>query len=70
LRAAVAAGFRVIVSADQSLPHQQNLPRLGIAAVIISGTRNGLPYILPLVPQILAAIDAVEIGQVIEVRPL
>jgi len=29
LRAAVAAGFRVIVSADQSLPHQQNLPRLG-----------------------------------------
>jgi predicted nuclease of predicted toxin-antitoxin system len=69
LRAAVDAGFRVIITADQSLPHQQNLAKIGIAAVVIRRTRTRMRYLLPLIPKILAAIDEVEIGKVIEVRP-
>lgn len=69
LRAAVAAGVRVIISADGSLPYQQNLPKIGIGAVIVRGTHTRMLFLLPLIPKILAAIDAVEIGKVIEVRP-
>ncbi|HEY6139231.1 MAG TPA: hypothetical protein VI670_15815 [Thermoanaerobaculia bacterium] len=68
LRAAVDAGFRVIVTADQSLQYQQNLPKIGIAAIIVSG-RNSMPHIVPLIPRILAAIDTIKTGEAIEVRP-
>jgi len=69
LRAAANAGFEVIVSADHSLQHQQNLVAIGIAAVIIRGTRTRLRFIQPLVPKILAAIDTIRPGEVLEVRP-
>ena len=69
LRAAVDAGFKVILSADQSLPYQQNLGRIGIAAVIVAGVQNRIADVRPLIPQILAALNVVEVGKAIEVRP-
>jgi hypothetical protein len=67
LRAAVRTGFTVLVTADGDLRYQQNLPKLGIAAVVVLHVRNRIEDLRPLVPRIIAALGAVEAGQVIEV---
>lgn len=68
LRAAVDAGFDVLLTADSSMPFQQNLGSLAIAIVVIRGVRNRLSDLRPLLPEILAAIASARAGQVIEVR--
>jgi hypothetical protein len=68
LRTAVDAGFEVLLTADQSLRHQQNLVKIGIAAVIVIGVQNRMADVRPLIPQILAALETVEIGRAVEVR--
>jgi hypothetical protein len=67
LRAAVDAGFHVIVTADKALRHQQNLASIGIAVVLITRVRNRMQDLRPLLPGILAALDQVEKGRLIEV---
>ena len=69
LRAAVRAGFTVIVTGDQNLRYQQNLPKIGIAAVVVMRVRNRIEDLRPLIPAITAAIAVVERGAVIEVSP-
>jgi hypothetical protein len=69
LRAAVDRGFTVIFSADQSLPFQQNLGKIGIGAVVIVNIRNRMKDILPALPSIRTAIATVRAGEIIEVRP-
>ena len=69
LRAAVDRGFSVIVSADQNLRFQQNLAKIGIAAVVIVNIRNRMKDILPVLAKIKSAIADAEPGEVIEVFP-
>lgn len=69
LRAAVDRGFTVIFSADQSLRFQQNLGRIGIAAVVIVNIRNRMKDILPVLHKVKAAIASARSGEVIEVYP-
>jgi hypothetical protein len=68
LRTAVDAGFEVLVTADKALRYQQNLAAIGIAVVLISGVRNRMQDLRPMIPRILAAIEDVQRGQLIEVR--
>ena len=68
LRAAVDAGFEVIVTADKALRHQQNLPAIGIAVVLLTRVRNRMQDLRPLVPRVLAALQSVRQGELIEVR--
>lgn len=67
LRAAVAAGFSVILTGDQDLQHQQNLRKIGIGAVVVSGIRNRIEELRPLIPRIVDALNTVKVGEVIEV---
>lgn len=67
LRAAVDRGFEVILSADQSLRHQQNLGKIGIGAVVVVGVRNRMKDLEPLLPEIISAIGSVKVGEMIEV---
>jgi hypothetical protein len=67
LRAAVDAGFHVLVTADRSLRHQQNLPRIAIGVVLIVGVRNRMRELRPLLPRIHAALAQVRKGELIEV---
>lgn len=67
LRAAVDAGFDVLLTADRALRHQQNLVRIGIGVVLVSGIRNRLRELRPLVPRIRNALDHVKKGELIEV---
>jgi hypothetical protein len=67
LRAAVDAGFEVIITADKALRHQQNLPAIGIAVVLLTGIRNRMQDLRPLVPRILAALRDVRQGDLAEI---
>ena len=67
LRSAVGAGFLAILTADSSLRYQQNLPRIGIGAIVVTDVRNRIEDLRPLIPEILKALEAIRPGEVIEV---
>ena len=63
-----AAGFEVLLTVDQGLRHQQNLQAAGVAVVVMIGASNQLADLLPLVPDVLAALSTVQAGDAVEVR--
>lgn len=65
IRRAVAAGFDVIVSLDRGIPQQQNLPRQGIALVLIPN--NDVDLIRPYADRLSMAIDAATPGSAVRV---
>jgi hypothetical protein len=67
LRAAVSAGFSVILTADSKLRYQQNLAKIGIGAVVVVHVRNRIEDLRPLIPQIIAALGTIRSGEVIEI---
>lgn len=67
LRRAVAAGFEALITPDQNLEHQQNIPRAGLAVVVIHAHSNRIEDIVPLVPRILTVLPAVRPGTVTHV---
>jgi hypothetical protein len=64
LRAAREAGIRVMVTVDRRIEYQQNIPKSGLALVVLEARSARMPDILPLVPALLAALPLVQIGQV------
>jgi hypothetical protein len=67
LTRAAAAGFDAFLTADQNLETQHDLPGSGLRIVLIHDLSAALEDLLPLVPEVLAAIDAATPGQVIRV---
>ena len=64
LQRAADAGFEVFVTADRSLPFQQNLARYSLAVVVLLARSNSLRHLLPLVPRLLQVISTARPGQV------
>lgn len=60
LNAAEAHGFAVMITADQSLEHQQNLKGRKLALVVLSTNRIGVLEKHP--EKLVAAVDAVKQG--------
>lgn len=58
LRSAVAAGFDALLTGDSHLPFQQDLRQHDIAVVEIRAGRLVLARLIPLVPQIVAALES------------
>jgi hypothetical protein len=69
LDAAEAAGFEVMITVDQSIPDQQSLTGRRLALVILCGLTNRRRDLEPLVPAALAALDSIEPGAVVRIRP-
>ena len=67
LRAAVDAGFGVLLTADRALRHQQNLARIGIGVVLVVRIRNRMTELRPLLPRIREALGRVQKGELIEI---
>jgi hypothetical protein len=65
LRAAVHAGFLVLVTADRSVEFQQNLQAIGIAVIVLA-VRNRIQDLRPVIPQLLLALETIEPGQVVK----
>ncbi len=63
-----AAGYAVLLTVDQSIRHEQNLRAAGVAVVVMIGASNQLEDLIPLVPDVLAALSAILPGDAIGVR--
>jgi len=68
LTAAQAAGFQVFVTGDRNLEHQQNLAGRRLGVIVLVASSNTVDDLLPLVPDALAAIGALEPGQLLRVK--
>lgn len=66
IRRAVEASFEVIVTLDRGIPLQQNLPRHGIALVLIPD--NDVDLIRRYADRLLQAIDATTPGAAVRVE--
>lgn len=67
LRAALGAGFDVLLTADRNLEYQQNIPAFALSVVVLRAASNRLDDLSPLVPRILETLAAVQPGQVTHV---
>lgn len=67
LRLAVAAGFEVFVTADRNVEYQQNVARIGLGLVVLAGRSNRREHMMPLAPQVVAALTTLQPGQVVHV---
>jgi predicted nuclease of predicted toxin-antitoxin system len=59
--------FDVLVTADQRLQHQQNIPQFPIGVVVIAARDTRLPHLRSMVSELRAAIIAVAPGTVVVV---
>lgn len=67
LATAEAAGFQVLVTGDRNLEHQQNLTGRRLGVVVLAAPSNALEDLVPLASEAVAAIDAVQAGQLLRV---
>ena len=67
LRSAEAAGYDVLLTVDQGIPHQQPPASHRISIILIRARTNQLEDLLPLVDANLGALEAAEPGQTSEV---
>lgn len=58
LSLAISAGFEVLLTCDRNMQHQQNVPALGLALMVIAVPDTNVETIRPLVPEILAVLDS------------
>jgi hypothetical protein len=63
----LGAGFRVFVTSDRNLGHQQNVAQSGIAVLVLRARSNRERDLLPLMPALAAAIETAPAGQVTHV---
>lgn len=66
LSAAEAAGFQVIVTTDQNLRYQQNLPSRRLAVIVLMTTN--WPLIREHVELVVAAVDKIGPGEYSEIK--
>ena len=66
LRAA-SETYEVLITVDQNLPYQQNVPGLNIAIVVLAAKRNSYASLKPLLPRALTALETIRAGDVIRI---
>ena len=59
--------FEVFITVDANLKYQQNLSALKVAVVVLRAHSNDLSDLLPLVSQVLVALETIQSGVVIEI---
>jgi predicted nuclease of predicted toxin-antitoxin system len=63
LRSAEAAGYEVLLTVDQGIPHQQRSEGRRISIIIIRSRTNQLEDLIPLADAISRALETIEPGQ-------
>lgn len=62
LLALAASSFDAFTTIDKNLPYQQNASNLPVAVLVLDAVSNELPYLLPLVPALEAALANLKPG--------
>lgn len=65
LSAAEIAGYAVLLTVDQGLPLQTNAAGRKIAILLLVASSNQMEDLLPLVPDVLVALQSIQPGQVV-----
>lgn len=68
LLALAAARFDAFITVDQILPYQQNTSTLPLSVFVLDALSNELPYLLPLVPELEAALSRHKQGSYVLLR--
>ena len=67
LRAAELAGYDILLTVDQGLPHQQSSAERKLSIIVIHSRTNQLEDLAPLVGAILQSLATIQPGQTIAV---
>ena len=67
LRTAQGSGYHVLVTVDRRLEYQQNIPKSGIALVVLHGRSTRMSDLLPLIPTLILQIPDAKEGEVTHV---
>lgn len=59
--------FDIFVTADQNLRYQQNLAYAEIGVVVLVANSTRIETLIPLMPQVLRALETISAGQVVEI---
>lgn len=59
--------FDVLVTVDKNLKHQQNITNRRIAILVVRAESNDIDDIRPHLPEILAGLQSIKPGQIVEV---
>ena len=60
----VAAEFDVMITTDKSFSHQQHLPGVDLAVILLRANSNKAVDLLPLFPEVQKLLDLVQPGRV------
>jgi hypothetical protein len=63
-----ATKFDAFITVDKNLPYQQNTSTLPVAVFVLDALSNELPYLLPLVPALEAALSSHKHGSYVLLR--
>ncbi len=58
LAMAADAGFQAVMTTDRGIEYEQNIHALPLAVVVIMGRSNDESDLIPLLPRLLGALDA------------
>ncbi len=67
LRRAAAAGFGALLTVDRSLEHQQPVATAGLGIIVLIAPTNRIQDLIPLVPNVLAALSELRPGHLVRV---
>ena len=70
LKAAVEAGFDILLTIDKNIDYQQNIDKFAIAIVILDVPRSHIRYVEPLIPIFKAQISSYEPRNAYTVEPV
>ena len=68
LLALAAAKFDAFITVDKNLPYQQNTSNLPVSVFVLDALSNELPYLLPLIPELEAALSNNKQGSYVLLR--
>jgi predicted nuclease of predicted toxin-antitoxin system len=70
LRAAEVAGYDVLLTVDQGIPHQQNPVSRKLSIILVRSRTNQIEDLLPLVEAILQALETIRPGETVAIPSL
>ena len=65
---AASGTSEVLITVDQTLPHQQNIAGLDIAILILAAKRNSYVRLKPLIPRALTALETIRPGEAVRIE--
>jgi hypothetical protein len=67
LRSAQVAGYDVLLTADQGIPHQRPFAGRRLSIILVRSRTNQIEDLLPLVNAILLALEMIQPGQTVAI---